>query len=326
MYLGPGAAPLLAAAEAWGALATELTIAATRFGSVIADLVGYDWHGPASVSMARSAAPHVTWLHSTAIVAEQTAMQARAAAAAHELAFTMTVPPPVIAANRSLLTALVATNFFGQNTPAIAATEAHYAQMWAQDALAMYTYSASSATASKLTPFTEPRPTTNAAARPGQAAVTNPLSASVLFTTAFSATKVINTVMSTMSSAVSGRGILIVNERLASGGAAAEEGVLVALPMPAGPPPQVATASRTASAAMGRAALVGKLSAPTRWATVAPGTPTTTSALAADTSASLPPSSGSVFSQSVLGTLSRDGPDRPRQKSKPIIVRSPAAG
>jgi PPE-repeat protein len=32
---------------------------------------------------------------------------------------------------------LVATNFLGQNTPAIAATEAQYAEMWAQDAAVM---------------------------------------------------------------------------------------------------------------------------------------------------------------------------------------------
>lgn len=32
----------------------------------------------------------------------------------------------------------VATNILGQNTPAIAATETQYAEMWAQDAAAMY--------------------------------------------------------------------------------------------------------------------------------------------------------------------------------------------
>jgi PPE-repeat protein len=42
--------------------------------------------------------------------------------------------------------------------------------MWAQDAAAMYAYSASSATASQLTPFTEPPQTTNAAAAPAQSA------------------------------------------------------------------------------------------------------------------------------------------------------------
>ncbi|EUA27600.1 PPE family protein [Mycobacterium intracellulare] len=80
------------------------------------------------------------------------------------------MPPPVIAANRALLATLVATNILGQNTPAIAATEAHYMEMWAQDAAAMYGYAASSASASALTPFAPPPRTTNDSAGPAQAA------------------------------------------------------------------------------------------------------------------------------------------------------------
>ena len=77
----------------------------------------------------------------------------------------MTVPPPVIAANRAQLASLVATNFLGQNTPAIAATEAHYGEMWAQDAAAMYGYAGSSAAATKLhTVHARPTQTTNAGA------------------------------------------------------------------------------------------------------------------------------------------------------------------
>jgi hypothetical protein len=38
------------------------------------------------------------------------------------------------------------------------------------------------------------------------------------------------------------------------------------------------------------------------------------------------PAPGNVFSQTALGTLSRHGPDAQRPKSKPVIVRSPAAG
>ncbi|PJE05355.1 PPE domain-containing protein, partial [Mycobacterium sp.] len=57
-----------------------------------------------------------------------------------------------------------------QNTPAIAATEALYAEMWAQDSLAMYNYAASSAAASVLTPFTPPHQNTDPGATAGQAA------------------------------------------------------------------------------------------------------------------------------------------------------------
>ncbi|COU07737.1 PPE family protein [Mycobacterium tuberculosis] len=90
-------------------------------------------------------------------------MQAAAAAAAYEAAFVMTVPPPVITANRVLVMTLIATNFFGQNSAAIAVAEAQYAEMWAQDAVAMYGYAAASASASRLIPFAAPPKTTNSA-------------------------------------------------------------------------------------------------------------------------------------------------------------------
>jgi PPE-repeat protein len=59
------------------------------------------------------------------------------------------------------LQALVATNLFGQNSQAIAATETLYAEMWAQDATAMYGYAGASASATTLTPFTPAPQTTN---------------------------------------------------------------------------------------------------------------------------------------------------------------------
>jgi PPE-repeat protein len=65
---------------------------------------------------------------------------------------------------------LIATNVLGQNTAAIAATEVHYAEMWAQDATAMYGYAGSAAVASTLTPFIPPPPTTNPAGGTQQAA------------------------------------------------------------------------------------------------------------------------------------------------------------
>lgn len=78
------------------------------------------------------------------------------------------MPPTAIAVNRAQLMALIATNFLGQNTPAIMATEAHYAEMWAQDAAAMYGYAASSATAAHLRPFDPPPPTTSPAGSAAQ--------------------------------------------------------------------------------------------------------------------------------------------------------------
>jgi PPE-repeat protein len=169
MYSGPGSGPLLAAAQAWVALADQLYLAASGYQSVVSELTPA-WAGPSSESMSAAAASFVEWLSTTAVQAEQSATQAQAAAAGYETAFAMTVPPPVIAANRSLLAALVATNFFGQNTPAIAATEIHYAEMWAQDAVAMYGYAASSAAATTLTPFSQARQNTDPSSSATQAA------------------------------------------------------------------------------------------------------------------------------------------------------------
>jgi PPE-repeat protein len=169
MYAGAGPGPLLAAAAAWDALADELGSTASSYQSVVEGLAG-SWQGPASTSMAAAAAPYVAWMNTTAAQAEETANQARAAVAAYEAAFAATVPPPVIVANRTLLMTLIATNILGQNTPAIAATEAHYMQMWAQDAASMYGYAGSAAASAQLTPFAEPPQTTNPAAEPMQAA------------------------------------------------------------------------------------------------------------------------------------------------------------
>ena len=161
MYDGPGSGPMLAAAAAWDGLAAELHSTATSYGSVISELSAGPWLGAASAAMTAAAAPYVAWMRSTATQAEQTAIQAKAAAAAYEVTFAAMVPPPVIEANRALLQALVATNLFGQNSPAIAATETLYAEMWAQDATAMYGYAGTSASATTLTPFTPAPQTTN---------------------------------------------------------------------------------------------------------------------------------------------------------------------
>jgi PPE-repeat protein len=170
MYAGPGAGSMVAAAGAWNGLAAELQSAASSYRSVISALTSGSWLGPSSMAMAAAAAPYVTWMSATAGQAELAATQALAAAGAHAAAFAATVSPPEIAANRAQLMTLVATNIFGQNTPAIATTEAQYGEMWAQDAATMYGYAASSAaTTAKVTPFTAAPQTTSTAGLAAQA-------------------------------------------------------------------------------------------------------------------------------------------------------------
>jgi PPE-repeat protein len=169
MYTGPGSGSLLAAAGSWDALAAELGTTAENYESVVLGLTTLHWRGPASELMMATAAPYASWLYTTAEQTRQTAMQARAAATAFEQAYAMTVPPAVVTANRMQLMVLIATNFFGQNTAAIAATEAHYAEMWAQDAAAMSGCATASAAARTLTSFSSPKQTTNPAGLAAQA-------------------------------------------------------------------------------------------------------------------------------------------------------------
>ena len=165
MYSGPGSTPLRAASAAWNLLAAELDSAANQYQTTINVLADDDWRGPTSATMAAAVVPYISWMGTTGTQAEQAAAQASAAAAAYEAAFALTVPPPEIAANRAQLAMLVATNVLGQNTPAIAATEALYGEMWAQDAAAMYGYAGSSAAASTVKAFTQPPETSNPAAQ-----------------------------------------------------------------------------------------------------------------------------------------------------------------
>jgi PPE-repeat protein len=171
MYAGPGPLSLTAAAVAWDGLAAELHGAASLYRTVIAGLTSQRWMGPSSLAMASAFAPYMAWMAGAAARAAETAGQARLAVEVYESAFAMTVPPPAVAANRAQLAVLVATNFFGQNTAAIAATEAEYAEMWAQDAAAMYEYAAGSAAASSVTQFSPAPQVTNEGGVAQQAAV-----------------------------------------------------------------------------------------------------------------------------------------------------------
>lgn len=336
IYSGPGTGPMLAAGAAWDQLANDLNSSAAAFRSVVAGLTTDGWRGSSSTMMAAGAAPYVAWLHGTAAQAEQAAVQAKTAAAAYQTAFTMTVPPPLIATNRTQLMSLIASNFFGQNSPAIATTEADYDRMWAQDAGAMYSYNASAAAASQLTPFTNPPTTTN---QGGVAAPTAPTPA-----IPFSLADVFNDTVSTTSGAASvssssfgsasisttGRAIAINAER------DEHQGIGPFLAGSTGPsaPATLATVGQpTVAAAMGRASIAGSLSVPQTWAATAstPVTPAamvlpSTSAVTASTvGETLPPG---MFGEAMLGTMAGRGVSTAAAKLRrpSVIPRSPAAG
>lgn len=157
MYSGAGSGSLYGAATAWRRLAQDLQASASSFDSVVTGLVNGSWSGPASVAMAAAATPFVAWLNAAAEQAQLASGQVQAAAAAFEAALSATVHPAVVTGNRTSFLSLVATNFLGQNTPAIAANEGAYAEMWAQDVAAMIAYHSNSVSmAASFTPFSAP--------------------------------------------------------------------------------------------------------------------------------------------------------------------------
>lgn len=332
IYSGPGSGPMLAAASAWDQLAHELNSSAAAYRLVITGLTINGWQGPSSTMMATAIAPYVAWMHSTAAQAEQTAAGAMTAAGAYQTAYAMTVPPPLIEANRSLLMSLIASNFFGQNSPAIAATETAYDEMWAQDAAAMYGYASSSSTASRLTPFTDPPRTTNAAGVAAQTAALAPLSPVDILTNTTATTSAI---ASTTSASFSGASIGVTNNAVAINAMRDEaQGIGPFLAGSAGPvtPTGLANAdARLVSAGMGRASLVGTLSVPQTWAATATlpsspaaALPATVGAAAPTASATMPPG---MFGEALLGTLAGRGVSNIAGKMRTsVIPRSPAAG
>lgn len=314
MYAGPGPFSLMAAAVAWDALAAELHAAASCYRTVIAGLTTGRWLGPSSLVMASAYAPYMAWMAGAAARAAESAGQARLAVEIFEAAFAMTVPPPAVAANRSQLAMLVATNFFGQNTAAIAATEAEYGEMWAQDAAAMYEYAAGSATACAVTPFKPPPNVTNESGIAQQASAVGRATSE---TEQANLTHVVNSVPKTLNGISSPMKCSASNAGGAAGGAAATDpaasammsGLMAGLPgslpgyLSAAPTPLYGMSSVLAMAQTAQ----GLASAAGNGALAAAGTAATGAASAASTGASALGSLGSGIFGS-LGKAAALGP------------------
>src|SRR6516162_11193137 len=155
MQAGAGSAPMLAAAAAWDGLAAELGSAAQSFSSLTSGLAGDAWQGAASAAMLSTATQYSGVLGAAAAQAQTTAAQAQTVASEFEAAVAAAVHPALVTANRNQLVQLVFSNLFGQNAPAIAATEFDYEAMWARDVAAMVGYHGGvSAAAAQLSSWT----------------------------------------------------------------------------------------------------------------------------------------------------------------------------
>lgn len=166
IYSGASSAPLMAAAAAYANLGAEISTTATQWESIVSLLTSEQWTGGGSAAAAAAAQPIITYLTETAATLEQASAQATASAAAFEAVFAAVVPPPLVVANRTTQAALLPFAVIPTVAAEIAALDAEYAEMWAQDAAAMAAYQAASLAASVLTPVTPLTSTTN----PGAAA------------------------------------------------------------------------------------------------------------------------------------------------------------
>jgi PPE-repeat protein len=164
IYSGASSAPLMAAAAAYANLGAEISTTATQWESVISLLTGEQWTGGGSAAAAAAAQPIIAYLTQTAATLEQASAQAMASAAAFEAAFAAVVPPPLVVANRTLQASLLPLAIIPMVAAEIAALDAEYAEMWAQDAAAMTAYQAASLAAGVLTPVTPLTSTTSPAA------------------------------------------------------------------------------------------------------------------------------------------------------------------
>ncbi len=170
IHSGPGAGSLIAASTMWHGLGAELEESVRGYNSVLSSLTDV-WHGPSSAAMVTAVEPYLAWLRVTAEQCQLIGSSVQTVVAAFELTHFTVVHPSLVAANRTRLAQLLATNFFGINLPAIAETEAEYQAMWVNNSAAMVRYAATSASSVVPPQFSSPPPIANPAGLAAQAGV-----------------------------------------------------------------------------------------------------------------------------------------------------------
>ena len=162
MYSGAGSGPLMAAAASYNNLAAELSTTATSWESIITNLTTQSWRGAgvggaaaAAAALCGVAGHHGSRARARGRPGRRIGGRLRGGVCGHGSPSDRRCQQSYTVGARRDATS------WAINTPAIAATEAHYAEMWVQDATAMYTYAAAATSAAALQPLTPASPTSS---------------------------------------------------------------------------------------------------------------------------------------------------------------------
>ncbi|WP_082408940.1 PPE domain-containing protein [Mycobacterium intracellulare] len=136
MIAGDLGASLVQAAAGYESVADMLIAELTQMGLNTSTTAMVGWLGPGGEMMQMSAAEFMAVCAAASAWIRVGQVQAAEVAAAHTAAVEMMIPSEACITNRVTQAGLVATNWFGQNTPAITGLEAQYEYFWVSNAQA----------------------------------------------------------------------------------------------------------------------------------------------------------------------------------------------
>ena len=142
MIAGDLGASLVGAAAGYESVADMLIAELTAMGLTTSTTAMVGWQGPAGEMMQMSAAEFMEVCAAASAWIRIGQIQAAEVAAAHTAAVEQMIPAPVVWTNRTTQVGLVATNAFGQNTPAINVLDAQYVDFWVTNATSRTQYGA----------------------------------------------------------------------------------------------------------------------------------------------------------------------------------------
>ncbi len=154
---GAGPAPATAAAAAWASVAAAVS-ARSVFLQALLPRLAASWQAPETALMTRNVAIYLAHNEIMRTQALLASTRHTKQAADYSAALAGMAQLPEIELNHVTNAVLNATNFLGVNTAAIAANEAQYTAMWAQNATMMMTYLANSTANMTFEPFVPPKP------------------------------------------------------------------------------------------------------------------------------------------------------------------------